>query len=164
MSEAVKRASGHIKEGDMRGTSFRALQAFLWMICAFHVIVGVGLNLSSAIPAGMASYYGAQVDWTFQFVYILKPLGAFMFVLGILAAYAARNPLGNKMIVYGFVTLFAIRSLQRVVFGGEIYAAFAIAPGRNIGNAVFFMAMALALFALYRFVARSDVAPGPAAA
>jgi hypothetical protein len=50
------------------------------------------------------------------------------------------------------------------VFGGEIYAAFAIAPGRNIGNAVFFMAMALALFALYRFVARSEVAPGLAAA
>ena len=148
----------------MQGTSFRALQAFLWMICAFHVIVGVGLNLSSAIPAGMASYYGAEVNWTPQFVYILKPLGAFMFVLGILAAVAARNPLGNKMVVYGLVTLFVIRALQRVVFGGEIYAAFAIAPGRNIGNAVFFVALAVALFTLYRFVARSEVAPEPAAA
>lgn len=145
----------------MQGTSFKTLQVFLWMICAFHVIVGAGINLSSGIPAAMASYYGAQVDWTPQFVYILKPLGAFMLVLGMLSAVAALDPLRNKMIVYGFVTLFAIRALQRIVFGGEIYDAFAIASGRNIGNAVFFILMALALFTLHRFVEKRAPAPAP---
>lgn len=148
----------------MRGTSFKALQAFLWFICAFHIIVGAGLNFSTGIPAAMASYYGAEVDWTPQFVYILKPLGAFMFVLGILAAVAALNPLRNKMIVYGFVTLFAIRALQRIVFSREVYDAFAIAWGRNIGNAVFFILLATALFTLYRFVAKREGMPGPSTA
>jgi hypothetical protein len=140
---------------EMPGTSSRLLQALLWFVCAFHVIVGVGLNVSDRFPQLMAGYYGANVDWNPQFSYILKPLGVFMFALGILAAAAARKPLGHGIIVYGFVTIFVLRALQRVVLWPEIRGAFEITPGRNFGNAVFFFVLAGLLLGLYRVAARS---------
>ncbi len=144
----------------MKSTSFKFLQAFLWFVCVFHLMVGIGLNVSSRFPEILASYYGAQVDWTPQFAYILKPLGAFMFVLGVLAAVAARNPLKNTMIVYGFVILFAARAVQRFMFREEIYEALAIAPGRNMTAMVLFFVLAASLFALYRLAEKGTAELG----
>lgn len=130
------------------------LQAFLWFICAFHVIVGVGLNVSSAFPQAVANYYGAEVSWTPDFLYIVKPIGAFMIALGVMAAAAARNPLGHVSIIYGFVVLFTIRGLQRLVFREEIASAMSIDASRNLANALFFFVMAAALVALLRISAK----------
>ena len=126
------------------------LQAFLWFICAFHVVVGLGLNVSSAFPQFMANYYGAEVNWTPELLYLVKPIGAFMLALGVMAGAAARDPLSHSSIVYGFVVLFVLRGLQRLVFQGEIATALGIESGRNVGNAVFFLLMAAALFWLFR--------------
>ena len=127
-----------------------ALQLLMWCICAFHVLVGVSLNIPLVPLAVMAQYYGATVYWTPQFVYILKPLGAFMFVLGGLAAAAALKPLYHKAIVYGFVALFTLRALQRLVFQQELQTAFSIPSARNLGSMVLFFTLAAVLFAVYR--------------
>ena len=131
-----------------------ALKVFLWGICAFHLVVGIGLNVSSGFPAVMANYYGAAVNWTPEFLYIVKPIGAFMIALGVLAAFAARDPLGHRPIIYGFIVLFVLRGLQRIVFSEEIASAIAIAAGRNLGNAVFFLAMAGGLILLNRLAGK----------
>jgi hypothetical protein len=128
----------------------------MWFVCVFHVAIGAGLNVSLTTLRVMAQIYGAQVDWTPQFVYILKPLGAFMCVLGLLAAVAARDPLRYGVIVYGFAMLFVIRGLQRLVFREEIVTAFAIAPGRNLINMAFFLGLGSVLFGLYRVVERQS--------
>jgi len=125
------------------------LQIFLWIICAFHVIVGLGLNLSSGFPQIMAGYYGATVNWTPELLYILKPVGAFMIAIGIMAAAAARDPVGHRSIVYGLVALFIIRGLQRIAFAEEIAGAVAIDSTRNIINAIIFLLLGGALFLLY---------------
>jgi hypothetical protein len=135
----------------MKSRQLVGLQVFLWLICAFHVIVGVGVNVSSEFPQFVAQYYGAQVNWTPELRYLVKPVGAFMLALGVLAGVAARNPLGYPSIVYGFVLLFVVRGLQRLIFQGEIEIAFDIASGRNLGNAVFFLLMAAGLMLLLRF-------------
>lgn len=134
----------------MHPKSLQALKLFLWAICAFHVIVGIGLNLSPAFPQLMAGYYGATVHWTADFLYILKPLGAFMLVMGVLAGVAATDPIRHAPIVYGFVLLFALRTLQRIIHQGELADVFNIATTRNLGNIVFFAGMALGLYLLYR--------------
>jgi len=135
----------------MKSNQLVGLQVFLWLICAFHVIVGIGVNVSSEFPQYVAQYYGAQVNWTPELRYLVKPVGAFMLALGVLAGVAARNPLGYPSIVYGFVLLFVVRGLQRLIFQGEIETAFDIASGRNLGNAVFFLMMAAGLMLLLRF-------------
>ena len=131
------------------------LKWFLWGICAFHVIVGLGLNLSSAFPQLMADYYGATVEWTPALLYLVKPIGAFMLALGVMAGAAARDPLGHSSIVFGFVVLFVLRGLQRFAFQGEIATAVGIESGRNIGNALFFLVMAAALVWLFRAADKS---------
>ncbi len=134
----------------MKSGSLLTLQIFLWVVCAFHVAIGLGLNVSPAFPQIMAGYYGAEVNFTPALLYILKPLGVFMLVVGFMAGAAAKNPLGNRAIVYGLVLLFAARGLQRIVFQEEIANAVSIAASRNIANAAFFLLMAVALAALLR--------------
>jgi hypothetical protein len=133
-------------------TALTLLKVALWITCAFHVIVGLSLNLDIGLKEWVGSgLYNAQVDWSQpQFVYILKPLGAFMFILGVMAAIAARNPLRNKLMVYGFVLLWLIRSLQRLIFWGEIQDAFAISAGSMISGTIFvFLSGVLLLVLLY---------------
>jgi hypothetical protein len=142
----------------MNNSALGLLRVFLWGICIFHITVGLALNLNIGLKEWVGSgIYGASVDWSdAQFVYILKPLGAFMIALGIMAGIAARDPLGKRAIVYGFALLFTLRGLQRLVFMRDTEAAFAIAPGRSLGT----MAVMLLLAIVLLFLARA--ASGPA--
>ena len=142
----------------MKSTSLRLLQIFLWCVCAFHVIVGIGLNFSPDFIKLMASWYGARVDLTPQFLVIMHPLGAFMVILGFMAAVAAVDPLRYRPIVNGFAALFLIRALQRVVFKQQLQDAFAIGAGKNTVNMVFFFLLAASLFLLYRLAEKRSVA------
>jgi len=138
----------------MKFNTLGVLKILLWFIAAFHLIVGMGLNVSPEFPQLMAQYYGAQVNWTPEFLYIVKPIGAFMFALGVMAALAARDPLSNVPVVYGFVVLFAFRGLQRLIFQSEIESAVAIASGRNFTAAIFFLLMGAALLVILRFAGK----------
>jgi hypothetical protein len=141
----------------MKSNSIKCLQAVLWMVCASHIILGAGLVLIPGMAPFVAGLYGAEVNWTPEFTYILKPLGAFMFALGLICIGAARNPLQNRVIIYSFVTLFVIRSLQRLVFGQEISEVFSIEMARNMGNMVFFLALAASLV-IFERMARAEPA------
>lgn len=146
----------------MNDSKTKVLQTFLWFICAFHIVVGAGLNLFPGMAPFMADMYGAELQSTPQFDYILKPLGAFMFVLGLLAAAAALKPVQHRAVIYGFAALFAIRAFQRVVFSQEIADSFAISASRNMANMVFFLGMAIALVVLERLVNKGGTEHAPA--
>jgi hypothetical protein len=95
--------------------------------------------------------YNAQVDWSDgQFAYIMKPLGAFMIALGVMAAMAARNPLGNRSIIIGFAILFTMRGLQRLLYMREIEGVFAIPSSRSLVQMVVMLSLALGLVLLLR--------------
>lgn len=146
----------------MNDSKMKVLQAYLWFICAFHIVIGAGLNLFPGMASVMAEVYGAEIESSAQFDYILKPLGAFMFVMGLLAAAAALKPVQYRAVIYGFAALFAIRALQRLVFAQEIMDTFTISASRNMANMVFFFAMAIALIVLERLVNRSGTDAAPA--
>lgn len=136
------------------------LKVLLWTAAAFHLLVGGGLNCVPGAAPFMANVYGAELNWSPEFTYILKPLGAFMFALGVMCAFAALNPLRYRVIVYGFAILFFIRALQRLVFSDEIADVFGINIGRNIINASFFILLGLVLIVLERIASNrtgSDV-------
>jgi hypothetical protein len=126
------------------------LQVLLGLAGVAHVLIGAGVNLSSRFPAVVARLYGAQIDWSPQFAYILKPLGVFMIVLGALILAAARDPVKHGAVVNALVTLLALRILQRIVCRQEIADAFAMTAQRNITNIVFFLILAVAIFVLHR--------------
>ena len=130
----------------------QVLQGLLCFVCAAHVVIGVGVNLAPGFPPLMAGIYGATVDWTPQFTYILKPLGAFMLTVGLLAGIAATDPVRHLAVVYAVALLFVIRSAQRVVFADETFRAFGITLARDVAVASFFLALALVLVVLGRRV------------
>jgi hypothetical protein len=134
----------------MTGTRVNALKGFLWFVAAYHLFVGLSLNLSPTFTQLIARAYGATVDWTPQLVYLAKILGAFMVALGILAALAARDPLRHPIVPLGFVILFALRALQRLIFMREIQAAFGQAPSRLVIQFVIMAGLAVALFLVQR--------------
>jgi hypothetical protein len=141
--------------------SLRVLQVVLWFVGLSHLVLGACIMLSPALQQKAAALYGAQVDWTPQFIYILRPLGAFMLVLGIAGVVAALDPLRYRAIVYCLAALLLLRVLQRVLFRDEIADMFAIEPARNLVNAGFFLALALALIVLAAIAGRR---PQPGAA
>ena len=128
------------------------LSWFLWVVCAFHILVGLSLNLDLGLREWVgSSLYNATVDWSDgQFAYIMKPLGAFMIALGVMAAMAARNPLGNRSIIIGFAILFTMRGLQRLLYMNEIESVFAIPASRSLVQMVVMLALALGLVLLLR--------------
>jgi len=98
-----------------------------------------------------SSLYNATVDWSDgQFAYIMKPLGAFMIALGVMAAMAARDPLGNRPIIIGFAVLFTMRGLQRLLFMDEIERVFAIPSSRSLLQMVVMLSLAVVLVVLLR--------------
>jgi hypothetical protein len=139
-------------------TALTLLKISLWITCAFHILVGLCLNLDIGLKEWVGSgLYNAQVDWSQpQFVYILKPLGAFMFVLGLMTAIAAREPLRNKLMVYGFALLWVIRSLQRLIFWQEIQNAFAISASSMTTGLIFVFLSGVLLLVLLYFADRPD--------
>lgn len=128
----------------------RWLKVYLWFIAIFHLFVGLAVNLSDSFTKLIAAGYGATVDWTPQFSYILHPLGAFMIVLGIIAAVAARDPERYEAVVLGFVILFAIRALHRLIFADALLSAFGISKSRSMANLAIFAGQAILLFLLWR--------------
>lgn len=138
-------------------TALTLLKAALWITCAFHILVGLSLNLDLGLKEWVgAGLYNAEVDWSQpQFVYILKPLGAFMFVLGVMAAIAARDPLRNKLLVYGFALLWLIRSSQRLIFWQEIQNAFTIPASSMLSGLIFVFLSGVLLVLLLYFADRS---------
>jgi hypothetical protein len=87
-----------------------------------------------------------------------------MIVLGLLAVAAAREPERHEAVVLGFVVLFAIRAVQRLVFGDDLTGAFGIAPWRNTINVVVFAVQAIVLFLLWRAARVPGRAPSLATA
>ena len=141
----------------MQSTASRLLRLYLWFIALFHLFVGLAVNLSESFTRMIAAGYGATVDWTPQFVYILKPLGAFMIILGILAAVAARQPGRYPAVILGFVLLFTIRALHRLFYMGVLESAFGISRSRSMMNLAVFAVQAIVLLLLWRAARDSDV-------
>lgn len=134
----------------MKSKTVVALQLLLLLIGVFNATLGVGLNVSPDFPQLVARYYGATVEFTPALLYLVKPIGAFMLVVGVMAIAAARDPFRHGAIVYGIVLLFVVRGIQRFVFQDEIAVSVGIEASRNFGNGVFFLLLGATLFLLYR--------------
>ncbi len=128
----------------------RPLSALLWLVSASHLVIGASVNLIPGSLPFFAALYGAEISFTLELVYVIKPLGAFMVALGAIAAAAALDPLRHRIVIYCFVLLFVLRSAQRLLFAGEIHDVMGIDTTRNLLAVGFFLLLAAALLGLER--------------
>lgn len=136
------------------------LKALLWFVALSHVTVGVGIMLTPDFQRFMAGVYGADVTWTPELQYLLKPMGVFMLGLGLVGIAAALDPLRYRVVVVAFAVVLLLRVGQRVVHRDEIAEAFGLSAGRQLLNGSFFFLLALALLLLVFTVGRRRSAGG----
>lgn len=132
----------------MRTLSLPLLRWLLVFIASFHLVMGFALMTSLPFQQMAVHLYGATVVWNAQFIYLVRILGSFAFVFGVLAAIAVYDPLRHQGIVWGFVVLFLLRDLHRLIFAEEIQRAFSLAAKTNVWTNLFFLAQTVGLVAL----------------
>jgi hypothetical protein len=124
------------------------LRVVLAFIALFHLVAGVGLMFSVSFQKFAVASYGATLPWDVRDVYYLRIVGSFAFVLGYLAAMAARDPLKLKVVVIGFIEFFVLRNINRHLYSNELYAGFGVSPIVNDLTTAFFGVQAVLLAVL----------------
>lgn len=126
----------------------RWLRVLLLFIAAFHVVAGIGLMFSVPFQHWAVSSYGANLSWDARDIYFIRIIGSFAFVLGYLAAMAAKDPLKHRIVVIAFIEFFILRNINRHLYSHELFAGFGVSPLTNDLTTAFFGVQALILAAL----------------
>ena len=134
--------------------ALRALRVLLWFIAAYQFLVGALLLLTPGFAQLVVAWYGAHVEWTDQFAFILKPLGAYMLMTGMIAAGTARARVPHPSITSALAVLFAINALYRIVNFQHIQSTFQIASWHLLGQIATLSALGLACVLLTRAAMR----------
>ncbi|HEV8584740.1 MAG TPA: hypothetical protein VGT02_07195 [Methylomirabilota bacterium] len=131
-------------------TAQTILRAILVLVAVSHVVLGLLACLAGGgtVTSLIADIYGVKITLTPQLQHLIRIVGAFMIAIGIMAAFAIRDPIKNRAIVDGIGILQIIRAAQRVVFVSQIQEAFAMPPGRLYLQSAFFFALGLVLILL----------------
>lgn len=141
-------------------SSLRYLKVLIWFIAVYQLTVGLALLVSPASAQLIVAWYGATVNWTPEFTFMLKPLGAYMLMTGLIAWGTARAPVPHPMITYAFAALFVINAAYRVVHFEAVRAAFGIPPRHLIVQIVTLVALAAGCLFLQRAVQRGASVAG----
>ena len=135
--------------------SLKALKGLLWFIAVYQFVVGALLLITPGLAQLVVGLYGADVQVTEQFTFILKPLGAYMVMTGLIASAAARAAVPHPAIITGLIVLFTINVLYRVMRFQYIEATFGIPAWHLFGQIIILSALAIGLFAFSRGAARA---------
>ena len=126
----------------------RWLRVLLLFIAAFHLVAGIGLMFSIPFQHWAVSSYGARLSWDTRDIYFIRIIGSFAFVLGYLAAMAAKDPLKHRIVIIAFVEFFLLRNINRHLYSRELYSGFGVSPLVNDLTTVFFGVQAITLAVL----------------
>lgn len=135
--------------------ALRALKGLLWFVAAYQFVVGAMLLITPELGQLVVGLFGSNVEVTEQFSFMLKPIGAYMIMTGLISASAARAAVPHPSIVAGLVVLFSISVLYRVFRFGYIQSTFGIPAWHLAGQVVILGGLAIALTVLSRSVMRS---------
>jgi hypothetical protein len=108
-----------------------ALQLVLWSICIYHVVLGACGFLSENLAVRLADVlFGMKVDPTPQLSYIVKLLGIYAILFGLMAATAARKPERHPVLLNLIIVLYGLRILNKLLYEDLLVKAFAAPPSR----------------------------------
>ena len=115
----------------------------------YHILMGI-----LGIVSGSTAAWGAHVLWHAnvvvdpQFSYLAKFLGAYVVAFGVMMLFIAKDPVRYGSLVYVAVVVAVLRITERLVFAGELKAAFGIGMERTIITIIIVGALNLGLLLL----------------
>lgn len=135
--------------------SLKALKGLLWFIAVFQFLVGTFLMLMPDLAELIVRFYGSDVRVTPEFAFMLKPLGAYMIMTGLIVSGTARAAVPHPSIVTGLVVLLALNVFYRVATFDFVRTTFGIATWHLIGQIIIIGGLAIALALLSRAAMRA---------
>lgn len=135
--------------------ALRALKGLLWFIAVYQFAVGALLLLTPDMARLVVGWYGSDVQVTEQFAFILKPLGAYMLMTGVIASGAARAQVPHPSIVSALAVLFGLNVLYRIGNFQYVQTTFGIPQWHLIGQIIILAALGLSLTFLSRAAMRA---------
>ncbi len=136
-------------------SSLKALKGLLWFIAVYQFVVGALLLLTPDLSRLVVGFYGSDVQVTPEFAFILKPLGAYMLMTGLIASGTARANVPHPSIVAALVVLFAMNVIYRIGSFQYVQSTFGIPQWHLIGQIVILAAIGIALALLSRAAMKS---------
>ena len=135
--------------------ALRALKGLLWLIAIHQFVVGALLLVTPELARMVVGWSGADMPLSDQFVFILKPLGAYMLMTGVIASGAARAQVPHPSIVSALAILLGLHVLYRVANFQLVQTTFGIPQGLLVAQILILSALALALTFLSRAAMRA---------
>jgi hypothetical protein len=124
------------------------LRIVLGSVVLSHTVIGLA-GAIPIIPIDIATrFYGASLTVTPQIEHITQMFGAYMITVGLLAAFAVRDPVKNKFVIYGVSFLLFVRVIQRLFFADQAFEVFEISPALYWAQTALFLAIAVSLILL----------------
>jgi hypothetical protein len=123
-----------------------ALQLVLWSICIYHIVLGACGFLSEDVAVRLADLlFSVKVEPTPQVSYLVKLLGIYAVLFGLMTATAAVAPERHPTLLNLVVLLYALRVLNKLVFSDLFVQAFAAPPARTWVDIAMLLAFGLAV-------------------
>lgn len=130
--------------------ALKGLKGLLWFIAGYQFVVGALLLLTPSVAQLVVGLYGSDVQVTEQFTFILKPLGAYMIMTGLIASAAARADMPHPAIVTALIVLFTMNVIYRVARFDYIRTTFGIEGWHLFGQILILSGLAIGLFVFSR--------------
>lgn len=134
-----------------------SLKAFVWLICVYHVALGIVLNAPVGLIASTLTHcLGATKLPDASALFSARMLGTYMLVFGIGMGIAAWDPVKNRALLTVGVILVSCRALQRLLQADDLNQALGVSTSANWITITVLMVFAGAL-AFFRFKLWQDM-------
>ena len=128
----------------------KTLKVLLFMIFIVNLTLGVlAFTSKPLIIKAVDLIYGVELSEIAEHTqYIIKMMGCFLIAISVMAGLAARDPLQNKIVIYGNSIWLALRGIQRVMYVERFHQDWGI-PYLNLwGQVIIVFTYAIALYLL----------------
>jgi len=127
----------------------KTLKVLLYVFAVYHLVLGVfGVfftGFSFLVEKVIALAFNFNIVLDAQTIWMIKPIAAYMLIMGVISLIAAANPAKNKNLIYALAALMVVRILQRLVFAfqGQDF----VINANPVGN--YLVIIVLAVYSVY---------------
>jgi hypothetical protein len=126
-----------------------SLKIVLWMICVYHVLLGLAAFLSEDLAAQVArGVFGLRLDMTPQLSYVVQLLGVYAVIFGLITGLVAIDPLRHRVLLNVVVVLYVLRIVNKLLTINEFEQAFGASMTKVWIDVVLLAAFGAAVFLL----------------
>ena len=137
----------------MAQNSYQALKVILWIVAAYHIVLGLLGIFAKGLSVVLAKiFFNFNLTLTPQMEWVINPFAAYLLIFGVFMALAAQDPVKYKNVIFAGIGLFALRIEQRIVIfiASPEGLVNQVDPTRNIIAIVIVSAIGVAMYVLAR--------------